>query len=151
MTNNTTNRQPETTASKQKLTLKQVYHKIFAVANDIQGLRYLLTVPSVDISNTTNKSTIEKSLKTNFQSLADCIKYLEDQFEHGLSEDHFARFRNHNPTYKPNIQWSELSFLNEFLPHEHEQDVEACDGTTSDGDSYPRQPVPGLYDSDESK
>jgi len=151
MTNNSTNQQPETTDSKQPLTLKQVYHKIFAVANDIQGLRYLITVPSVDISNTTNKTAIENSLKTNFQSLADCIKYLEDQFEHGLSEDHFERFRNHNPKYKPNIQWSELSFLNEPLPHEYEQDVEASDGATSDGDSYPRQPIPGLYDSDESR
>jgi len=111
MSNHNDTQNSQTTNPNEKLvTLKQVYHKIFAVANEIQGLRYLLTVPSVDISNKSNKTSIDKSLKTNFQSLADCIKYLEDQFEHGLSEDHFKRFKNqHNPKYKPGIPWSELS------------------------------------------
>jgi len=40
MSNNDNNQNPQTTNPKDNLTLKQVYHKIFAVANDIQGLCY---------------------------------------------------------------------------------------------------------------
>jgi len=152
MSNHNDTQNSKTTNPNESLTLKQVYHKIFAVANEIQGLRYLLTVPSVDISNTSTKESLDKSLKSNFQSLADCIKYLENQFEHGLTEDHFRLFKHHNPQYKPGIPWSELSFLNETYQDEHEhQNVEETDGSTSSGSSYPRAPVPGLYDSDESE
>ena len=93
---------------------------------------------------------MNSALKNNFQSLAHCIEYLEFQFERGLTAEQFEKFRNHNPKYIPNIQWSELSFLNESRSDEYEQDVQESHGSSSGGELTPRN-IPGLYDSDDSE
>ena len=108
---------------KHPVTLKSLYKRIHSDANDLQA-------PYFEEGDTCN--LLNQSLKSDFQILADCIEYLENQLKiPSPDQKHRRRFRNHNPKYIEGCQWSEISFYDKIQSDESDEEISEDSGSTS--------------------